>query len=231
MFSKLGFLLLSTIGITSVVGYTGEVTWFHIFNPAGGEPRPGACGGIHYDEEFVCAVAHGTFDSYPGAGPNPNTNPMCGQKLKVTYGGKSVVVTVVDRCADCDGAANVDLSPRAFSVLADQSAGRLFNAEWEYTTEAPGPSGPGGGVGVSVGVNVRANEPAAPDASVTGAGGKLTPREQVAGLPSLVNGQALPASLKDCEKLKKFSRFPRDVVQERGRMMRRHRRAVVNQSQ
>jgi expansin (peptidoglycan-binding protein) len=46
--------------------------------------------------------------------------------------GKSVTVTVVDRCAGCAGTADLDLSPTAFSQLANESVGRLHNAEWNY---------------------------------------------------------------------------------------------------
>ena len=47
---------------------------------------------------MVAAVAHQFFDSYPGAGPNPNNNPICGRKAKVYYGDKSCVVAIVDKC-------------------------------------------------------------------------------------------------------------------------------------
>jgi expansin (peptidoglycan-binding protein) len=57
-------------------------------------------------------------------GGNPNANPYCGKKTQITSGRKSVVVTVVDRCAGC-ATGDVDLSPAAFDQLADPSVGRL----------------------------------------------------------------------------------------------------------
>ena len=31
-------------------------------------------------------------------GGNPNNNPLCGHKIRATHGGKSLILTVVDRC-------------------------------------------------------------------------------------------------------------------------------------
>ncbi|KIM72472.1 hypothetical protein PILCRDRAFT_740461 [Piloderma croceum F 1598] len=102
----------------------GDVTYY--------TPGLGACGQYNTDTDYIVAVAAGTFDNYPGATSNPNNNPICGKQIKVNYQGKSVTVTVVDRCAGCAGAADLDLSPTAFSQLANESVGRLYNAEWDY---------------------------------------------------------------------------------------------------
>jgi len=163
MISRLGFLpvllfLFSMTGILSVFAYeNAQITWFDIANAADtmddpdANPQPGACGQIHYNSEYVCAVAYQTFDSYPGATDNPNDNPMCGQNLQLTYGDKSVIVTVVDRCASCNNPTDIDLSPTAFQVLGDMSIGRLYGGTWELTTGSPGPvTGDGSGVGVNV---------------------------------------------------------------------------------
>jgi len=166
--------------------------------------------------------------------------------------GKSVVVTVIDRCADCEIATNVDLSPVAFSVLADQSVGRLFNMKWEYTTEPPGPSaGPG--------VTARAENKTVPDlkARTDSKEGQSPPSSVVVAPGSSVDPhgkRSTPETKRANEKLKKrkepevpaaaapgggpalhgkrsFSEsFKREDMQRRGRMVRRHRRSVAHQS-
>ncbi|PIL27165.1 hypothetical protein GSI_10307 [Ganoderma sinense ZZ0214-1] len=61
-------------------------------------PGLGSCGISSSDSQLVVAVDAQTIQAFPGAGSNPNLNPMCGRKLKVTYQKKSVTVTVVDTC-------------------------------------------------------------------------------------------------------------------------------------
>jgi len=250
MFSKLGFVsLFFVFGVQSVVAFTGQATWFHISNPAGGDPQPGACGQIHTDSEFVCAVAHGTFDTYPGATGNPNTNPICGKNIKATYGGKSVTVTVVDRCADCDIATNIDISPVAFSVLADQSVGRLFDVEWDWTEDAPGPS-----ASVGLGVSVRAEQNqtvpdlkpraegqtlppsasprvkrSAPETKRDNGNENLTKRTERQTPPPSVFGAAPGGGVPAHGKRSFSEEFKREDMHKRGRMVRRHRRSVAHQ--
>ena len=60
---------------------------------------------------------------------SPPRNPMCGRKLKVTKGKKSIVVTVVDTCPGC-APGSLDLTPAAFRKLAPLSVGRLHGIKW-----------------------------------------------------------------------------------------------------
>jgi hypothetical protein len=115
------------------MAHTAEVTWYDA------DDADVACGFRVSNNDYIAAMAFGGFDGYPGATANPNTNPICNKALKATYEGKSVVVRIVDRCAGCMKPDNVDLSPTAFSVLADQSKGRLFGVEWDWTDLPPGP--------------------------------------------------------------------------------------------
>jgi hypothetical protein len=63
-------------------------------------------------------------DSWPGATATPNTTPICGRTMKISYGAKSVVVRVQDRCEGC-AINDVDLSKVAFSQLAAFDVGRM----------------------------------------------------------------------------------------------------------
>ena len=49
----------------------------------------------------------------------------------MTDNGKSVTVTVVDRCVGC-AEYDLDFSPSAFGQLASLSVGRLNNVQWSF---------------------------------------------------------------------------------------------------
>nr|VWO99416.1 N/A [Ganoderma boninense] len=92
-------------------------------------PGVGSCGRTSTASQMIVAVDIKTIQSFPGAGANPNKNPMCGRKMRVSKGKKSVVVTVVDTCPGC-AVGSVDLSPAAFKKLAPLSVGRLHDIKW-----------------------------------------------------------------------------------------------------
>ncbi|EIW81905.1 plant expansin [Coniophora puteana RWD-64-598 SS2] len=103
---------------------TGDATWY--------QTGLGACGVVNKNTDFIAAVSHSLFDTYPGySDGNPNDNPVCGKKINMHYGGKSVAVEVTDRCTGC-ATTSLDLSPSAFQHLASESAGRLHGMTWEW---------------------------------------------------------------------------------------------------
>ncbi|KAF5335600.1 hypothetical protein D9758_017267 [Tetrapyrgos nigripes] len=60
-------------------------------------PGLGACGITNTESDMIAAVSEQFFDSFPGATPNPNLNPLCGRAISVSSGGKTIQVTIVDR--------------------------------------------------------------------------------------------------------------------------------------
>ncbi|KAK2461855.1 hypothetical protein APHAL10511_006318 [Amanita phalloides] len=103
---------------------TGQGTYY--------APGLGACGIVNSNTDHIAAVSHLLFDAFPGYnGINPNTNPVCGMKVKVFYQGRAVTVTITDRCVGCD-ITSLDMSPGAFDNLADEAVGRLFNIHWHW---------------------------------------------------------------------------------------------------
>lgn len=84
------------------------------------------------DTDYIVAVSYLLFDSFPGAGVNPNHNPICGSKLKVQYGGKEIMVTIQDKCMGCEDVFALDFSPSAFSELAAFSVGRIQGVQWVF---------------------------------------------------------------------------------------------------
>ncbi|GAB1519417.1 hypothetical protein RhiTH_002483 [Rhizoctonia solani] len=111
-------------GSSSGATYTGEATFY--------DPALGSCGINSTNKDLICAVSHLLYDGFEGyTGSDPNSNPICGRKIKATYGGNSVTCTVVDRCVGCKK-DDLDFSRGAFDKLASQSLGRLQGMEWSF---------------------------------------------------------------------------------------------------
>jgi len=103
---------------------TGQGTFF--------DTGLGACGITNTDADFICAISELRFDSFPGYnGVNPNSNPVCNQKIQLSYQGNSVTLTVVDRCTGCKE-NDIDMTPTAFQKLAPLSVGRLNDVTWSF---------------------------------------------------------------------------------------------------
>ncbi|KAJ7055538.1 expansin family protein [Mycena amicta] len=104
--------------------YSGDATYY--------DPGLGACGHTNSGSQLIVAVSHKIFDSFPGANPtNPNKNPICGKKLKATYGSKSITLSVADRCPGC-AAGDLDMTRAGFGVLASLDKGRLPGVKWAW---------------------------------------------------------------------------------------------------
>ncbi|RFU34391.1 hypothetical protein B7463_g1923, partial [Scytalidium lignicola] len=107
--------------------FTGDLTYY--------SPGLGACGITSSSEDAICAVSHIIFDK-ASVGSNPNANPLCGLKIRITrfndavHANRSVDVTVVDRCVGCK-ATDLDLSISEFTVLADEALGRVMGS-WAW---------------------------------------------------------------------------------------------------
>lgn len=96
------------------------------------DPGLGSCGKTNSASDMIVAISHSLYDSK--ATSDPNSNPFCGKKIKASYNGKSVVVTVVDRCTGCQH-EDLDFSPAAFKEFAPTSEGRLKDVQWSFTDD------------------------------------------------------------------------------------------------
>ncbi|KAK2054299.1 hypothetical protein LY76DRAFT_522796 [Colletotrichum caudatum] len=102
--------------------HTGDLTYYGV--------GLGACGKTNSDGDAIVSVSHYLWDAVQGGG-NPNTNPLCGRKIRVRRDGEgSVDVTVVDRCTGC-APTDLDLSPAVFERLADKGEGRV-KGTWSW---------------------------------------------------------------------------------------------------
>lgn len=95
--------------------FSGDLTYY--------APGLGACGKYSTATDSICAISHARYDAAAN-GPNPNTNPLCGRQIRANRQGRSVVVTVVDRCEGCEE-DDIDFSPSAFQQLASLPEGRV----------------------------------------------------------------------------------------------------------
>ncbi|MFB9903241.1 RlpA-like double-psi beta-barrel domain-containing protein [Allokutzneria oryzae] len=100
---------------------SGEATYYALSGT-------GACGKkINASTQLLVAVSAKWFTT-----ANPNKDPICKKRLKVTYGKKSITVPVRDKCPSCSK-THFDLSKAAFKKLAGTSAGRIA-IKWEFVT-------------------------------------------------------------------------------------------------
>lgn len=121
-------VIVSTTSSTESSSSTLSVSEFHgdgTFYDTG----LGACGIYNVDTDYIVALSHSLFDNYTPGG-NPNLNTLCGKKINAHYNGKTVQVTVTDRCEGC-AYYDLDFSPSAFSQLADQDLGRI-KITWDW---------------------------------------------------------------------------------------------------
>ncbi|KAJ0420946.1 RlpA-like double-psi beta-barrel-protein domain-containing protein-containing protein [Aspergillus carlsbadensis] len=106
--------------------YTGDLTYY--------DPGLGSCGITSTSSEKICAISHVLFDATM-ISANPNTNPICGNKLRIRRGGKTVDVTVVDRCPGCN-TNDLDVSSTVFEELGDLAEGRVL-IDWSWLEATP----------------------------------------------------------------------------------------------
>lgn len=99
--------------------YNGQATFYEV--------GLGACGWTNSDSELVAAL---NWEQWNQFGSESNGNPACNKKATLNYQGKSVTVSIVDKCMGCKY-GDLDLSPTAFEKLASESVGRL-DMSWSF---------------------------------------------------------------------------------------------------
>ncbi|EDR03591.1 expansin family protein [Laccaria bicolor S238N-H82] len=107
------FALCVNAATTASHAYTGPAT---SYTPSG---IIGTCGVAIQNSDFSVALDKPQF----------GTGGLCGRKVKVSYGKKSAIVTVADKCPTCVG--GIGLTPAAFKYFAPLEKG-TFEATWEF---------------------------------------------------------------------------------------------------
>ncbi|CAM0136273.1 hypothetical protein VKS41_006923 [Umbelopsis sp. WA50703] len=93
--------------------YKGIGTWFI---PASEGGSTGACGPQESNHELIGAL------NAPQYGDMSSKSSWCGKKVKVSSGGKSVIVKINDACPECKH-GSIDLTQAAFEKLASLNTG------------------------------------------------------------------------------------------------------------
>jgi len=106
--------------------YEGDLTYY--------APGLGACGVTSTNSDRIVAVSHFLFDAVR-TGSDPNTNPLCGKKIRARRDNKSVDLTVVDRCTGCKP-TDLDVTVDSFTLLANVDLGRV-KMEWSWLEDVP----------------------------------------------------------------------------------------------
>lgn len=107
--------------------YTGDLTYY--------DPALGACGWTNSGSDSICAVSHIIFDAV-STSANPNSNPLCGKKIRIRVGERSEDLTVVDRCTGCKS-VDIDTTRGVFGSVADIDEGRV-GVQWAWLEDVPG---------------------------------------------------------------------------------------------
>lgn len=144
MHFRLTFAILLAV-LASALAFDGDGTYYNV--------GLGACGQYNNNNQLVAALVIAPpprtytltfpnlllifvnimqnkpqFGSSPGG--NPNHNPNCGRQALVHGPKGQVLVTIVDMCPAC-GWGSLDLSPAAFSKIADMAQGRV-HITWDW---------------------------------------------------------------------------------------------------
>ncbi|KAI9465048.1 expansin family protein [Lactarius psammicola] len=94
--------------------HVGRGTWY--------EPGLGNCGWTNSRSDLVVAMPKSLYDR--------NNGSNCGQKVQISYKGKSVTAEMVDSCPSCGG-NDLDMSPSTFQRLAPLSVG-VIQVSWHF---------------------------------------------------------------------------------------------------
>ncbi|EGC33310.1 hypothetical protein DICPUDRAFT_92439 [Dictyostelium purpureum] len=116
------------------------------YNDAG----TGACGTpINARTDMIVAIP----TSYWTNPSNPNADPLCNSRIRVTHNGRSVELAVVDKCPTC-GPNKIDISESAFIKLDGSTTRGIIDITWEFLGAdnrgpSPSTSGTSGTIGTS----------------------------------------------------------------------------------
>ncbi|KAM7187875.1 RlpA-like double-psi beta-barrel-containing domain containing protein [Rhypophila sp. PSN 637] len=92
-----------------------KMTWYY--------PGLGACGQFHGDGDMVMAVDPTVYGT--------NNAPICNKRMRVNYQGRSIVLTVVDKCPSCPP-NGLDLTPAAWRQLVGSTDLGPQYGSWDF---------------------------------------------------------------------------------------------------
>ncbi|KAF8901864.1 hypothetical protein CPB84DRAFT_908295 [Gymnopilus junonius] len=123
MFKFALFVLLVAVSTTSTAAQARVGDLFNFI------PSLGACGFTNTSQQIVASVPSAVFSSYPGAGTNPNKNPICHHSVQIESGQTTLTAPIVDFYTAATD-SNVGLSAAGFVKFADLDDGVVRNVSW-----------------------------------------------------------------------------------------------------
>jgi len=90
-----------------------------------------ACGGFYHKDDIVVALNSPQFDG----------GSYCGEKVTVSYQGKTVTATIVDRCGTGCPYAGLDFTQGLFEEFAPLPIGTVYG-DWSFGSGDPAPPPP-----------------------------------------------------------------------------------------
>ncbi|KAH9453877.1 hypothetical protein Pst134EB_013979 [Puccinia striiformis f. sp. tritici] len=94
------------------------------------DPGLGACGNYNGPGDFIVALNANQFTA----------NKWCGKKIKIFFGGKNTIATIVDECPGCP-TNGLDMSPSLFEFFASKDVG-VFYMSWSLVDGSSDPPAP-----------------------------------------------------------------------------------------
>ncbi|KAJ7226719.1 hypothetical protein GGX14DRAFT_555310 [Mycena pura] len=89
----------------------------------------GACGELNSNSDFA-SPSIVALDQQMFGPVNAPFNPICNQRITMTFGGKTAIAVITDICITCPP-GGLDLTPSLFSFFAPLSEGLIFGA-WDF---------------------------------------------------------------------------------------------------
>jgi hypothetical protein len=104
---------------------SGDMT---VYDPNNGY---GACGTQIPNSDFSAALSHEIWGADQWGNDGLNHNPNCGRRVRVTWNGRTVDVTIKDKCMGCK-AGDIDLVRAAWNQITGNRAGDRLKASWTF---------------------------------------------------------------------------------------------------
>jgi len=125
-------LLVSSVASAVAMSGSGRMTYYGNASDCPSDMALPACGIVDFDTQYYVAMNYVQYDSTLTNWQNPNSAGICNTCIKVTYGNKSVIGKVIDKCPSCQEGA-IDVSLPLFEKLADSRLG-VVNVSWEASS-------------------------------------------------------------------------------------------------
>jgi len=125
-------LLVSSVASAVAMSGSGRMTYYGNASDCPSDMALPACGYVDFDTQYYVAMNYVQYDKTLTNWANPNSASICNTCIKITYGNKSIIGKVIDKCPGCPE-GGIDVSLPLFEKLADSRLG-VVNVSWETSS-------------------------------------------------------------------------------------------------